>query len=208
MDSDDAPSASELPAVTGRVKWFDATRGFGFVVCDGLDGDVLLHFSVLREHGRRSVPEAAIAAAVLVACSPQAPAKNMPAEQRAQTGLKQVPLTIRSRNGVHRFTVAVARTPEQQERGLMFVRFLAPNRGMIFPYDPPQQVAFWMKNTLIPLDIIFIRADGRIARIANAKPLDETPLPSGEPAAAVLEIAGGRAAQLGIKAGDRVEWPH
>jgi uncharacterized membrane protein (UPF0127 family) len=132
----------------------------------------------------------------------------MPAEQRAQTGLKQVPLTIRSRNGVHRFTVAVARTPEQQERGLMFVRFLAPNRGMIFPYDPPQQVAFWMKNTLIPLDIIFIRADGRIARIANAKPLDETPLPSGEPAAAVLEIAGGRAAQLGIKAGDRVEWPH
>ena len=60
MDSDDAPSASELPPVTGRVKWFDATRGFGFLVCDGLEGDVLLHFSVLREHGRRSVPEGAI----------------------------------------------------------------------------------------------------------------------------------------------------
>ena len=60
MDSDDAPSASELPPVTGRVKWFDATRGFGFLVCDGLQGDVLLHFSVLREHGRRSVPEGAI----------------------------------------------------------------------------------------------------------------------------------------------------
>ena len=55
----DPESASELPAVTGRVKWFDATRGFGFVVCDGLDGDVLLHFSVLREHGRRSLPEGA-----------------------------------------------------------------------------------------------------------------------------------------------------
>ena len=132
----------------------------------------------------------------------------MPAEQRAQTGLKQVPLTIRSRNGVHRFTVAVARTPEQQERGLMFVRFLALNRGMIFPYDPPQQVAFWMKNTLIPLDMVFIRSDGTIVRITTAKPLDETPVPSGEPVAAVLEIGGGRAAELGIKTGDIAEWPH
>jgi CspA family cold shock protein len=60
MDSDDAPSASELPPITGRVKWFDATRGFGFLVSDSIEGDVLLHFSVLREHGRRSVPEGAI----------------------------------------------------------------------------------------------------------------------------------------------------
>ena len=119
-----------------------------------------------------------------------------------------VPLTIHSRSGVHRFTVEVARTLEQQERGLMFVRSLAPNRGMIFPYDPPQEVAFWMRNTLIPLDIIYVRADGRIARIANAKPLDETPLPSGEPASLVLEIRGGLAAELGIKAGDKVEWRH
>jgi hypothetical protein len=123
-----------------------------------------------------------------------------------QTGLEQVPLTIHSASGDHRFTVDVARTPEQQERGLMFVRSLAPNRGMIFPYDPPQQVAFWMKNTLIPLDIIFIDARGRIIRIADAKPLDETPLPSGEPAAAVLEIHGGRSAELGVKTGDRVDW--
>ena len=88
----------------------------------------------------------------------------------------------------------------------MFVKHLAGGRGMIFPYDPPQNVAFWMKNTLIPLDIIFIRADGTIARITNAKALDETPLPSGEPITAVLEIAGGRAAELGIATGDRVEW--
>ena len=60
MTNDDPSAAAELPAVTGRVKWFDATRGFGFLVCDGLEGDVLLHFSVLREHGRRSVPEGAI----------------------------------------------------------------------------------------------------------------------------------------------------
>jgi uncharacterized membrane protein (UPF0127 family) len=119
-----------------------------------------------------------------------------------------VPLTIRSATGEHRFTVEVAATPEQQERGLMFVRSLAPDRGMIFPYDPPQQVSFWMKNTLIPLDMIFIRADGTIARIATAKPLDETPVPGGEPITAVLEIAAGRAAELGIRAGDKVEWPH
>lgn len=90
----------------------------------------------------------------------------------------------------------------------MFVKSLAPDRGMIFPYDPPQQVAFWMKNTLIPLDIIFIRADGTIAKIYNAQPLDITPLPAGEPIALVLEIAGGRAAQLGIKEGDKVSWTH
>jgi uncharacterized protein len=117
-----------------------------------------------------------------------------------------VPLTIHSGSGKHRFTVDVAATPEQQQRGLMFVRSLAPDRGMIFPYDPPQPVAFWMKNTLIPLDMIFIRADGTIARITTAKPLDETSVPSGEAVVAVLEIQGGRAAELGVREGDRVEW--
>ena len=115
-------------------------------------------------------------------------------------------MTIHSSNGEHRFTVDVAATPEQQQRGLMFVRSLAPNRGMIFPYDPPQAVAFWMKHTLIPLDMIFIRADGTIARIATAKPLDETSVPSGEPVVAVLEIRGGRSAELGVREGDRVDW--
>jgi uncharacterized membrane protein (UPF0127 family) len=136
--------------------------------------------------------------------------RNAPAEisQQPQTGLREVPLTIASKTGVHRFTVQVAATPEQQERGLMFRKVLPSDRGMIFPYDPPQDVSFWMKNTLIPLDIIFIRADGTIARIANAKALDVTPLPAGEPVALVLEIAGGRAKQLGIKEGDRVSWPH
>jgi uncharacterized protein len=117
-----------------------------------------------------------------------------------------VPLTIRSRTGVHHFTVEVAATPEQQERGLMFRARVAGDRGMIFPYSPPQEVAFWMKNTLIPLDIIFIHADGTIARITKAEAMDLTPLPSGEPIAGVLEIRSGRVAELGIKEGDRVEW--
>jgi uncharacterized membrane protein (UPF0127 family) len=119
-----------------------------------------------------------------------------------------VQLTIHSANGDHRFTVFVARTPAQQERGLMFVRSLPGHRGMIFHYDPPQDVVFWMKNTLIPLDIVFIRSDGTIVRITNAKALDETPLPAGEPIAVVLEIRGGRAAELGVKTGDIAEWPH
>jgi hypothetical protein len=119
-----------------------------------------------------------------------------------------VPLTIRSKSGVHRFTVEVAATPQQQETGLMFRRSLAGNHGMIFPYDPPQDVAFWMKHTLIPLDIVFIRSDGTIVRIAKAKALDLTPLPSGEPIAAVLEIRGGRTAELGISEGDIVSWKH
>ena len=102
----------------------------------------------------------------------------------------------------------MARTPEQQSQGLMNRQSLAPDRGMIFPYDPPQFASFWMKNTLIPLDIIFVRSDGSIARIAaNTVPLSLEPVAAGEPVAAVLEIAGGRSAELGIQAGDTVDWP-
>lgn len=131
-----------------------------------------------------------------------------------------MPLTIQSATGRHKFAVKVAATPQEQEQGLMFYRSLRANHGMIFPYDPPQDVSFWMKNTLIPLDMVFIRADGTIARITTAKALERVPncpdqgdrcfatFPSGEPVAAVLEIRGGRAAELGIRAGDRVRWPH
>ena len=90
----------------------------------------------------------------------------------------------------------------------MFRKSLGGNEGMIFPYDPPQEVSFWMKNTLIPLDIIFVRPNGTIARITKAEPMDLTALPSGEPISVVLEIRGGRAAELGIKEGDSVSWTH
>jgi uncharacterized membrane protein (UPF0127 family) len=155
----------------------------------------------------------------LIACSPQAPAQNAPAQTEtaqtepaekastgAQTGLREVPLTIHSKSGVHKFTVEVAATPDQQERGLMFRTDVPPNRGMIFPYEPAQEVAFWMKNTLVPLDIIYIRPDGKIGRITKAEAMDLTPLPAGEPISAVLEIRSGRAADLGIKEGDTVRW--
>jgi uncharacterized membrane protein (UPF0127 family) len=118
-----------------------------------------------------------------------------------------VPLIIHSTTGDHRFTVEVAGSPEQQERGLMFRTSLAGDRGMIFPYDPPRDASFWMKNTLIPLDLVFIDANGRIARIAaNAAPMSLDPIPSGVPVSGVLEIRGGRAAELGIKEGDSVTW--
>ncbi len=71
-----------------------------------------------------------------------------------------------------------------------------------------RNVAFWMKNTLIPLDMVFVRPDGRIGRIATAKALDETPVPGGGTTSAVLEIRSGRAKELGLKVGDRVEWKH
>jgi hypothetical protein len=129
-------------------------------------------------------------------------------DDRAQTGLREVPLAIRSKNGVHRFTVEVAATPQQQETGLMFRTSVGADRGMIFPYDPPQEVAFWMKNTLIPLDIVFIGVGGKIVRITNAQAMDLTPLPSGAPVTGVLEIAAGRAKQLGIREGDTVSWTH
>ena len=142
----------------------------------------------------------------IAGCAPRNPAEA-PVAERSAAGLEQVPLTIRSASGIHRFTVEVARSPQEQANGLMHRQSLAPDRGMLFPYNPPQPASFWMKNTLIPLDIIFIRADGTIARIAaNTVPLSLEPVPSLEPVAAVLEISGGRAAELGIVPGDRVSW--
>ena len=144
----------------------------------------------------------------VAACAPGSPTPA-PMLERSAAGLEQGPLTIRSSSGLHKFTVEIARSPQEQEIGLMNRPTLGPDRGMIFPYDPPQPVAFWMKNTLIPLDMIFIRADGSIARIAaNAVPLSLEPVPSAEPVAVVLEIGGGRSAELGIRSGDRVDWPH
>jgi uncharacterized membrane protein (UPF0127 family) len=120
-----------------------------------------------------------------------------------------VPLSIKSAKGVNRFNVEVARTPEEQERGLMFRPHIDPKGGMIFPMDPPRMSSFWMKNTVSSLDLLFIRADGTIARIAaDAVPYSMSPIDSGEPVAAVLEIAGGRAAELGISEDDKVTWKH
>ena len=89
----------------------------------------------------------------------------------------------------------------------MFRRTLGADEGMIFPFEPARPASFWMRNTLIPLDMLFIRADGTIARIAaNTVPMSEEGISSGEPVAAVLEIRGGRSAELGISENDFVTW--
>ncbi len=121
-------------------------------------------------------------------------------------------LIINSAGSGHRFCVETARTESEQQRGLMYRTDLTPEGGMLFaPYPPnggpPQEASFWMANTPMALDIIFIRPDGTIARIAdNTIPFSETPIPSGEPVSAVLELTGGRSAALGIHEGDRVSW--
>ena len=124
-----------------------------------------------------------------------------------------IPLTIASANGKHVFTVELAKTAAAQEAGLMYRTDLTPNGGMLFwPYPPeggaPRLATFWMKNTPSALDIVFLRADHSIAHIAeNAVPFSEAQISSIEPAATVLEIPGGRAADLGIAEGDKVSWP-
>lgn len=144
-------------------------------------------------------------ALVLTACTASKPADKEPV--RVEDGAQTVSLTIRSGDKVHRFNVEVARTPQEQGQGLMFRKELPPNGGMLFPFDPPQVASFWMKNTVIPLDMIFIRPDGTIAHIAaNTEPYSLTPVSSGQMNSAVLEIAGGRAAELGIRENDVIRW--
>jgi uncharacterized protein len=116
-------------------------------------------------------------------------------------------LTVVSGHKNHAFKVMIARTAAEQEVGMMWQLAVKPHEGMLFPFPTARPAAFWMKNTLIPLDIIFIRKDGRIANIAaNAVPQSLEPIPAAGMVSAVLEIGGGQAAQLGLKPGDRVRW--
>jgi uncharacterized membrane protein (UPF0127 family) len=153
---------------------------------------------------------AAVLLAVSLSSCGSAPVANEAQTATPRTspaGMDLVRLEIQSGGRTHVFTVEMARTPAQQEQGLMNRHGLGPDAGMLFPFDPPRPASFWMRNTLIPLDMIFIRPDGSIARIAaNTVPLSETPVAVVEPMTAVLEIKGGRAAQLGMKEGDRVSW--
>ena len=114
-------------------------------------------------------------------------------------------LSIETQNGAVNLMVEIADTDEERARGLMYRTTLGDKEGMLFDFKTPQPVSFWMKNTLIPLDLIFIGADGHIVSIArNARPKSTRHIPSGGSVLAVLEIGGGRARQLGIERGDVV----
>jgi uncharacterized membrane protein (UPF0127 family) len=117
------------------------------------------------------------------------------------------PLAIVTKGGARQaFQVEVARNEADRAQGLMYRRSMAPDHGMLFDFGKVEPVAMWMQNTYMPLDMLFIRPDGGIARIAaNTEPLSTRTIPSGEPVLAVLELNAGTAARLGIKPGDRVE---
>lgn len=124
----------------------------------------------------------------------------------ALVGPRMEPLTIVSANGKqHVFEVEIADTPQSRETGLMFRAAMKPDHGMLFDMGATEVTYFWMKNTLIPLDILFIAPDGTIKTIhRNAHPQDLTPIGSGVPVSAVLELNGGRTKALGIAPGDKV----
>ncbi len=137
------------------------------------------------------------------------PAHAQSEPQTAQRGLPVTPLSIMTADGVlHTFQVEIANTPQSRETGLMFRTELAPDAGMLFINDGPEPMAMWMKNTLIPLDILFIAADGRITNIhAAAGPQTLTPRPSKGPVLGALELASGTCARLHLNAGDWVLHP-
>jgi uncharacterized membrane protein (UPF0127 family) len=128
------------------------------------------------------------------------------ASARAESALEK--LTIVTQSGPRVFEVEVMRTDAERAKGLMFRRYMPADRGMLFDFKGEGEVAMWMKDTYIPLDMVFIRADGTIARIAeNTEPMSTRTIPSGSPVLGVLEINGGVAAKLGIKPGDKVQHP-
>lgn len=119
--------------------------------------------------------------------------------------LKVEPLEVVTARGAFHFKVEVADTDATREKGLMFRKIVPADEGMLFDFKAPRPVAFWMKNTLIPLDLLFIAPDGHIISIArDAVPLSEAPIPSGGAVLGVLELRGGRAAEIGAEPGDMV----
>jgi len=133
-------------------------------------------------------------------------AAGIPQEGLAETGLRIFHQDATGQDVVSTFTAEQATTPREFQIGLMLRPYLAADRGMLFLFDIESEQSFWMRNTLIPLDIIYINSQGVIVSIANGLPLDTTPLPSNGPSQYVFEVNAGTASRLGFGPGDRVEW--
>jgi uncharacterized protein len=168
------------------------------------------HWRVHRHWTASLALAAALGATALSADAlPAATPTPVPVEAgKPQTGLKVVPLVIETADGKrHAYKVEVAGSPEQQARGMMFRTSVPPGTGMLFPMDPPRGAGFWMENTLVPLDLLFIGSDGRIRNIASdAVPRSRAMLLSVGAVAAVLELKGGEAERIGARPGDKVSW--
>lgn len=142
----------------------------------------------------------------LAACAFAGPAIACP--NPPQPRLAMAPLAIETASGRHAFDVEVAATDEEKACGLMLRQHLRRDQGMLFDYRPPQPAFMWMANTLIPLDMLFIDADGRIVHIERrAEPMTTTPRGTRRPVAGVLEVLAGTVDRLGVREGDRVHHP-
>jgi uncharacterized protein len=132
---------------------------------------------------------------------------SIPHASNAQ--MRRETLLLVTASGERKIDIEVARSLDEQAKGLMFRTSLADTSGMLFPYAPARELTMWMKNTYIPLDMVFIRPDGIVHRIeVRTEPHSEAIISSGGPMAAVLELAGGAAERIGLKAGDRVVHAH
>jgi len=158
----------------------------------------------LRHSGR-----AALGAALLF-FAPALGTSVAPRPSRAETQTNhEERLELVTASGVHALDVEVATTPEKQALGLMYRTSLPDTKGMLFPHKDPAELSMWMKNTYIPLDMVFILADGTVHRIeARTQPFSERIISSEGKVSAVLEIAGGAAERLGLKPGDKVRHPY
>jgi uncharacterized protein len=149
---------------------------------------------------------AVVALAALFSVAPLRGAGAPPREPLAN--FPSTTVSIDANGTTHAFRVYLASTEARRNQGLMFVKSLAPDRGMLFVFENPRVAGFWMENTLIPLDLLFIAADGRIIHVVeNAVPLSRATITSMGVVLGVLELAGGTSAKLGIRPGDRVSYP-
>lgn len=121
------------------------------------------------------------------------------------TGLKTVPVTLVTASGRHRYTLEVAATAEQQQCGLMYRKAMPKKVGMLFPFAQPRSASFWMENTPLPLDLIFVGPDDRVVSVSPGKPYSRDIIDSGGIAASVIELNLGEAARIGLKPGDLVQ---
>jgi hypothetical protein len=127
----------------------------------------------------------------------------------ADARMRKDSLILVTRSGEHQIEIEVAETPEEKALGLMFRTSVPERTGMLFPYPAPQELTMWMRNTYVPLDMVFIRADGVVHRIvARTEPMSEKVIASEGNVSAVLELAAGAAQRLGLEPGDRVRHPH
>lgn len=143
---------------------------------------------------------AALTAAFLLAATPVLAAPACP-----NPSLKHAPATLVTAKGRHTYDLEIAASPDDQECGLMFRKKMKRSAGMIFPFAPARPATFWMENTVLPLDLIFVGVDNRVLTVATGKPFSRDIIDSHGVASAVIELNAGEAKRIGFKPGDRIE---